>query len=68
MGGGGGGGEWAGLISPWLQQLYYVSSGLSFYFVYDFCTFVTSALASYLLRYIPFLLFMVAGSVALKIK
>ena len=47
--------------------LYYVSSGLSFYFVYDFCV-SSSALVSHLLRYIPLLLALVVGVVMLQIK
>ena len=35
-------------------QIYFVSSGLSFYFIYDFCLYDgMSALVSYLLRYLP---------------
>ena len=37
-----------------LLQLYYFSSGTSFYFVYDFCLFKNlSTQVSYALRYLP---------------
>ena len=39
------------------HQLYYISSALSFYFIYDFCLYSNmSPLVSYFLRYLPFFL------------
>ena len=50
------------------MQLYYVSSGLSFYFPYDLCLNRVSPLASYTLRYLPFFLAVIAIGVLLTIK
>ena len=39
-----------------LFQLHFISSALSFYFVYDFCLYSNmSPLVSYFIRYLPFL-------------
>jgi len=50
-------------------QVYYVSSSLSFYFIYDFCLYNgMSALVSYLLRYIPLCVALIVCSVVLVIR
>ena len=50
-------------------QVYYVSSGLSFYFIYDFCLYHgMSALVSYLLGYIFLGVALIVCSVVLVIR
>ena len=46
------------------HQLYYVSSALSFYFIYDFCLYSDmSPIVSYFIRYLPLLLAIVTVSI-----
>jgi len=48
--------------------VYYVSSSLNFYFIYDFCLYHgMSALVSYLLRYIPLGVALIISSIVLVI-
>jgi len=52
-----------------LSQMYYVSSGLSFYFIYDFCLYHgMSAPVSYLLRYLPLCTALVTISTVMVIR
>ena len=51
------------------MQLYYVGSGLSFYFVYDFCVYnEMGPFLSYLLRYLPLLVAVVVSSAMLVLR
>ena len=51
------------------SQVYYMSSGLSLYFIYDFCLYHgMSGLVSYLLRYLPLSVALVTCSTVLVIR
>ena len=51
------------------HQLYYISSALSFYFIYDFCLYSNmSPLVSYFLRYLPLILLSITATVVLSIR
>ena len=51
------------------SQAYYMSSGLSFYFIYDFCLYHgMSAPISYFLRYLPLSVALVTSSTVLVIR
>ena len=50
-------------------QLYYISSALSFYFVYDFCLYSSlSPLISYFIRYLPLFIIVITASIVLSIR
>lgn len=52
-----------------LSQLYYLSSGFGFYFVYDFCLSASvSTVLSYLLKFVPFIIAVTVISLVLVIK
>ena len=52
-----------------IHQLYYISSALSFYFIYDFCLYSNmSPLVSYFLRYLPLILLAITATAVLSIR
>jgi hypothetical protein len=49
--------------------LYYISSALSFYFIYDFCLYSSmSALVSYFIRYLPLFILVITAMVVIGIR
>lgn len=51
------------------HQLYYITSGLSFYFIYDFCLYSNmSPLVSYFLRFLPLLILIITATVVLSVR
>lgn len=52
-----------------LTQLYYITSGFSFYFIYDFCVFHgASPLVIYFLRFLPFFISLILCPLSLVIR
>ena len=62
---------WHCYISTYIHssiQLHYISSAVSLYFPYDFCLYPgMTAVASYSLRYIPFLLAVIVSIVCYSV-
>ena len=56
-------------LIDFLYQLYYISSALSFYFIYDFCLYSSmSPLVSYFIRYLPLFIVVITATVVLAIR
>ena len=56
-------------LIDFLYQLYYISSALSFYFIYDFCLYSSmSPLVSYFIRYLPLFIIVITAMVVLTIR